>query len=141
MDDKEPSCALAPSLGDGQECGEATDWLRGVALDLEEAQRGQMMSTSDGWASRHPHEYESAPGDELAPPNRRAMIMNVNEPETRGVALALHVVLDDLGKGVGPAIVAVLITALGRQLAFSLSILGWVPCGLLICACFYGFNP
>ena len=24
--------------------------------------------------------------------------MNVNEPETRGVALALHVVLDDLGK-------------------------------------------
>lgn len=62
----------------------------------------------------------------------RAMIMNVNEPETRGVALALHVVLDDLGKGVGPALVAVLITALGRQLAFSLSITGWIPCGLLI---------
>jgi hypothetical protein len=60
------------------------------------------------------------------------MIMNVNEPETRGVALALHVVLDDLGKGVGPALVAVLITALGRQLAFSLSIAGWIPCGLLI---------
>ncbi len=58
--------------------------------------------------------------------------MNVNEPETRGVALALHVVLDDLGKGVGPALVAVLITALGRQLAFSLSIAGWVPCGMLI---------
>ena len=65
----------------------------------------------------------------------RAMIMNVNEPETRGVALALHVVLDDLGKGVGPALVAVLITALGRQLAFSLSIAGWVPCGLLIREC------
>jgi len=63
---------------------------------------------------------------------RRAMIMNVNEPETRGVALALHVVLDDLGKGVGPALVAVLITALGRQLAFSLSIAGWIPCGMLI---------
>ena len=61
--------------------------------------------------------------------------MNVNEPETRGVALALHVVLDDLGKGVGPALVAVLITALGRQLAFSLSIAGWVPCGLLIREC------
>jgi len=28
----------------------------------------------------------------------RAILMNVNEPETRGVALALHVVLDDLGK-------------------------------------------
>lgn len=60
------------------------------------------------------------------------MIMNVNEPETRGVALALHVVLDDLGKGLGPAIVALLITALGRQLAFSLSIAGWIPCGLCI---------
>lgn len=58
--------------------------------------------------------------------------MNVNEPETRGVALALHVVLDDLGKGMGPALVAVLITALGRQLAFSLSIAGWIPCGMLI---------
>lgn len=65
----------------------------------------------------------------------RAMIMNVNEPETRGVALALHVVLDDLGKGLGPAIVALLITALGRQLAFSLSIAGWIPCGLCICEC------
>ena len=28
--------------------------------------------------------------------------MNVNEPETRGVALALHVVLDDLGKVPAP---------------------------------------
>ncbi len=42
---------------------------------------------------------------------RWAMITNVNEPGTRGVALPLHVVqLDDLGKGVGPALVAVLIT-------------------------------
>ena len=58
--------------------------------------------------------------------------MNVNEPETRGVALALHVVLDDLGKGFGPALVALLITALGRQLAFSQSVAGWLPCGILI---------
>jgi predicted MFS family arabinose efflux permease len=32
-------------------------------------------------------------------PNMRAMMLNVNEPETRGVALALQVMLDDLGKG------------------------------------------
>ena len=31
--------------------------------------------------------------------------MNVTEPETRGVALALPVVLDDLGKGFGPALI------------------------------------
>ncbi len=58
--------------------------------------------------------------------------MNVNEPETRGVALALHVVLDDLGRGAGPGLVALLITWMGRQAAFSLSILGWIPCGLCI---------
>lgn len=30
---------------------------------------------------------------------RSAMILNVNEPETRGLALALQTMLDDLGKG------------------------------------------
>ena len=58
--------------------------------------------------------------------------MNVNEPESRGVALALHVVLDDLGKGFGPALVAILIRVLGRQLAFSISVTGWIPSGILI---------
>lgn len=32
-------------------------------------------------------------------PACRAMILNVNEPETRGMALALQTMLDDLGKG------------------------------------------
>jgi hypothetical protein len=32
----------------------------------------------------------------------RAMMLNVNEPEARGVALALQTMLDDLGKGVHP---------------------------------------
>ncbi len=27
------------------------------------------------------------------------MMLNVNEPETRGIALALQTMLDDLGKG------------------------------------------
>lgn len=33
-------------------------------------------------------------------------MINVNVPETRGVALALQSVTDDLGKGLGPVIVA-----------------------------------
>lgn len=33
------------------------------------------------------------------PTTRRAMMLNVNEPETRGIALALQTMLDDLGKG------------------------------------------
>jgi len=65
-------------------------------------------------------------------PNMRAMMMNVNEPETRGVALALQTMLDDLGKGLGPAIVAIIISHVGRTAAFNISIAGWVPCGLLL---------
>jgi hypothetical protein len=39
-------------------------------------------------------------------------------------------------QGFGPALVAVLITALGRQAAFTLSVAGWLPCGALIGAPF-----
>ena len=65
-------------------------------------------------------------------PNMRAMMMNVNEPETRGVALALQTMLDDLGKGLGPALVAALISSVGRTTAFNISTAGWIPCGLLL---------
>ena len=70
-------------------------------------------------------------------PNVRAMIMNVNEPETRGVALALQTTLDDLGKGLGPAIVASMISGLGREQAFFWATAGWIPCGaMLILICY-----
>ena len=68
-------------------------------------------------------------------PNVRAMIMNVNEPETRGVALALQTTLDDLGKGLGPAIVALMISGLGRESAFFWATAGWIPCGILLMMC------
>jgi hypothetical protein len=61
------------------------------------------------------------------------------DPETRGVALALQSVTDDLGRGLGPIIVAAFITSLGgRRNAFNLAISGWIPCGLitLSLACF-----
>ncbi len=45
---------------------------------------------------------------------RRGILLNVNEPEVRGVTLAMQTVLDDLGKGLGPLIVAQMITAWGR---------------------------
>jgi predicted MFS family arabinose efflux permease len=68
-------------------------------------------------------------------PNVRAMIMNVNEPETRGVALAFQTMLDDLGKGLGPAIVAFMISGLGRESAFFWATAGWVPCGIMLMVC------
>ena len=43
----------------------------------------------------------------------RATLLNVNEPEVRGVALALQTVLDDLGKGLGPLLVSLMVSALG----------------------------
>lgn len=67
-------------------------------------------------------------------PNMRAMILNVNEPETRGLALALQTMLDDLGKGAGPVLVAAIIGQLGREAAFNISTAGWIPCGLLLMA-------
>lgn len=55
-----------------------------------------------------------------AGPNLRAIMINVNAPETRGVALALQSVTDDLGKGLGPVIVAgVLLCARPFQEAMS----------------------
>lgn len=68
----------------------------------------------------------------LAGPNMRAIMLNVNDPETRGVALAMQTVTDDLGRGIGPIIVAGFIGGLGRQHAFNVAIAGWVPCGLLL---------
>ncbi|KAL4426059.1 hypothetical protein ABPG77_007855 [Micractinium sp. CCAP 211/92] len=65
-------------------------------------------------------------------PNMRAMILNVNEPEQRGVALAIQTTMDDLGKGLGPVFVAFFIQRLGRTGAFNLSTAGWIPCGLLL---------
>ncbi len=38
------------------------------------------------------------------------VLLNVNEPETRGVAFSVHTVTDTLGKGLGPLIVAGFIT-------------------------------
>ncbi|GLI68460.1 hypothetical protein VaNZ11_012882, partial [Volvox africanus] len=68
----------------------------------------------------------------VAGPNLRSVMLNVNEPETRGVALALQSMTDDLGKGLGPVLVAGLIHALGRKGAFNVATGGWIPCGVLL---------
>ena len=52
----------------------------------------------------------------------------------------MQATLDDLGKGLGPALVAVLISIMtrftahdqSRVSAFNVAIAGWVPCGLLL---------
>ncbi|CAK0784876.1 hypothetical protein CVIRNUC_008081 [Coccomyxa viridis] len=63
-------------------------------------------------------------------PNARATLLNVNEPEVRGVALALQTVLDDLGKGLGPLLVSLMVSAWGQKAAFNVAVGGWIPCGI-----------
>ena len=46
--------------------------------------------------------------------NVKTILLNVNVPEARGIALALHVTLDDVAKGLGPVVNAFLIQTYGR---------------------------
>ncbi|PJZ69671.1 MFS transporter [Leptospira perolatii] len=65
-------------------------------------------------------------------PNVRALIINVNPPKNRSTMFALYNLTDDLGRGLGPALAAVLLTFIdNRTMAFTWSLLFWIPCGLL----------
>jgi len=64
--------------------------------------------------------------------NTKAIILNVNAPETRGSVFALYNLVDDLGKGFGPVVISLLIVAFGRGLAFNIANLFWVICGILL---------
>ncbi len=65
-------------------------------------------------------------------PNIRAMLLNVNAPETRGSIFSLFTLSDDLGKGLGPAVISLFILAFGRLWAFNLAALFWLVCGILL---------
>lgn len=64
--------------------------------------------------------------------NTKAIILNVNAPETRGSVFSLYNLVDDLGKGFGPVIISILIVAFDRTLAFNIANLFWLICGLLL---------
>lgn len=65
-------------------------------------------------------------------PNVKAILLNVNTPETRGSIFSLFNLTDDLGKGFGPVIISYLIVLFGRQIAFNIANLFWVICGVLL---------
>lgn len=62
----------------------------------------------------------------------RAFVMQVNTSRSRGTVFSVFMVADDLGKGLGPAIVALLIPSLGRVTAFNLSLCGWFLCAFFL---------
>ncbi len=63
-------------------------------------------------------------------PNVRAMLLNVNTPETRGSIFSLFNLTDNLGKGFGPVIISLLIVQFGRLWAFNIANLFWLVCGV-----------
>lgn len=67
----------------------------------------------------------------ITSPNTYAMLLNVNAPETRGSVTALFNLTNDLGKGIGPVIISMLIVAFGRLLAFNIANLFWIICGIM----------
>lgn len=68
----------------------------------------------------------------LTGPNVRACLMNVNGPEIRGTVFSIFTIMDDLGKGLGPGIVAYMISYMGRSKAFFYGMLAWVPCSIFL---------
>lgn len=72
-------------------------------------------------------------------PNVRAILLNVNTPETRGSIFSLYNLTDDLGKGFGPVIISALIVWLGRLMAFNVANLFWLICGLLLLVMIWTF--
>eukprot|EP01083_Nonionella_stella_P102063 290039_1 len=64
-------------------------------------------------------------------PIERAILSNVTSPEARGRANSLLGIVDDLGKGLGPLFVAQLISAHNRQVAFNITIVGFIAGGVL----------
>lgn len=62
----------------------------------------------------------------------KSTLQNVCMPQMRGQAFALLNILDDFGRGLGPAFVAILIEKMGgRRQAFNIGINGWIFCGIL----------
>ncbi|CAM9465111.1 unnamed protein product [Ascophyllum nodosum] len=67
----------------------------------------------------------------ITSPNIKTILMNVSLPSTRGMAYGIFNVFDDLGKGLGPALVSMIVAKRGRELAFTLAMLAWIPGGFI----------
>lgn len=69
-------------------------------------------------------------------PNVRAVLQNVCMPEIRGTAFSIFTLTDDIGKGLGPALVVMMIEDFhgNRRRAFTAVVYFWLFCGaMLLC--------
>jgi len=65
-------------------------------------------------------------------PNIRAILMNLNDSEVRGTVFSAFTLFDDLGKGLGPSIIVIFETVLGRRTAYTMAFMGWWVSGALL---------
>jgi MFS family permease len=65
-------------------------------------------------------------------PNMKAILMNVNHSNTRGMAFSIYNLADGLGRGFGPFIISFFILQFGRQWGFNLANGIWFFCGISI---------
>lgn len=68
----------------------------------------------------------------ITAPNMKAVLMNVNHPQTRGMAFSIYNLADGLGRGFGPFIISFFILNFGRQWGFNLANAIWFFCGIFI---------
>ncbi|MBN8589722.1 MAG: MFS transporter [Rhodothermia bacterium] len=68
----------------------------------------------------------------IASPNIRAMLINVNNPHTRGSVFALYNLADDLGRGFGPVVISLMVVWWGRTMAFSVAASFWLLAGVFM---------
>jgi len=76
----------------------------------------------------------------MTPPNMKAILMNVNNPFSRGTVFSLYNFADDLGRGFGPFIIGnILIYYFGRNVALNIANAFWIICGGLIILMYWTF--
>ncbi|CAK9039758.1 unnamed protein product [Durusdinium trenchii] len=65
-------------------------------------------------------------------PNLKGLLMNVNTSATRGTVFSLVTLTDDVGKGLGPEVVAFFVEAFGRRSALSGAVSCWLLCAVFL---------
>jgi len=89
------------------------------------------VDASTGWVTMVVVTFLAGLGSGVTGPIVKATLQNVTLPTTRGQAFALLNTFDDVGRGLGPVVLALLIVRMGeRRAAFNIGVLGWVFCGL-----------
>lgn len=67
----------------------------------------------------------------FSPVNLKAVLLNSVATQSRGTVFGVYNIMDDLGKGLGPALVASWVRHLGRRNSFMLGMAFWLPSGLI----------